>query len=621
MLSLVTRVGLALLLAAVALPAPAQSTGKAPPDAHALLRAAKLATGGSAWDAFTTQKSVVRVVTGGMTGSVERWVDILGGRSFLKYAIGPLTGAQGFDGKIAWSQDGSGQARAEISTVARELAVNAAYRDKLAFWFPERGRAAIEFKEHATAGAQGYEVILITPEGGRPFEFWINSDNKVIERLVETEGAETRTEVFGDFRATQGVKLPFRVRAQRGSDARNEEIVVVERIEYNVPLDGVSFARPGAPAADWKFPDGKQSVDVPFELANGHMYVQVRIDGKGSFRMLFDTGGVNVIVPEVAQSLGLKPEGVLPGTGAGEAKEDVGLVKVSSLEIGGIKLNDPLFAVVALRNYAWRVEGMELDGLVGYELLKQFPARIDYEARRVTFYQPESFRYAGTGTRLPFRFKNHVPQVDGSIDGIPGAFDLDTDARTSLTLAGPFWKIHEMDAKYDAKRQVIAGVGLGGPSRALLVAGAKLLKLGDTEVKDPVTMLSTASAGAFAEEGYAGNVGYGVLRRFTLVFDYPHEQVFLEPDTAFAGADVYDRSGLWVERGDKGWELVEVVPEGPAALAGLKTGDVVVAIDGQKATDVKLSDLRERLRAAPGTKQRLKLSDGRERTPVLKDLI
>lgn len=620
MLSLFTRVGLALLLTAIALPAPAQSAGKAAPDPQALLRAAKLATGGSAWDAFTTQKSVVRVVTGGMTGSVERWVDILGGRSFLKYAIGPLTGAQGFDGKIAWSQDGSGQARAEISTVARELAVNAAYRDKLAFWFPERGRAAIEFKEHATAGAQGYEVILITPEAGRPFEFWINSDNKVIERLVETEGAETRTEVFGDFRATQGVKLPFRVRAQRGSDARHEEIVVVERIEYNVPLDGISFAQPGAPAADWKFPEGRQSVEVPFELANGHMYVQVRIDGKGPFRMLFDTGAINVIVPEAAQSLGLKPEGALPATGTGEAKEDVGLVRVSSLEIGGIKLNDPLFAVVGLRNYARRIEGVEMDGLVGYEILKRFPARIDYEARRVTFYQPESFRYSGTGARLPFRFKNHVPQVDGSIDGIPGAFDLDTGARTSLTLAGPFWKTNQLDAKYDAKRQVIAGVGLGGPSRALL-ARAKLLKLGDAEVRSPVTMLSTATAGAFADEGYAGNVGYGVLRRFTLVFDYPREQVFLEPNAAHAGADVYDRSGLWVERGDKGWELIEVVPEGPAAVAGLKAGDFVVAIDGQKVGDVKLSDLRERLRGGPGTKLRLKLSDGRERTLVLKDLI
>ena len=68
----------------------------------------------------------------------------------------------------------------------------------------------------------------------------------MIERLVEHEAIATRTEVYMDWRDVQGVKIPFRVRASRG-DPKADEIVVIERIEFDGPLDDVPFARPSAP--------------------------------------------------------------------------------------------------------------------------------------------------------------------------------------------------------------------------------------------------------------------------------------------------------------------------------------------------------------------------------------
>lgn len=593
-------------------------SGKPAPDPYALLQAAKAAAGGKAWDGFRTQHSIVSLTTAGMTGKVERWVDMQTGRSLLKFAIGPLTGAQGFDGKLAWAQDGSDPARPEISSVAKELAVNAAYRDKLAFWFPERGGASIAFKEHLLAGAQGYDVVTVTPDGGRPFEFWINSDNGLIERLVEPEVTETRTEHFSEFRIVQGVKLPFRTRARRGTDSKQDEIVNVDVIEFNAPIDGIGFGLPGAPAADWTFPAGKTAVDVPVEIANGHLFVQAMIDGKGPFRLLLDAGGVNVIVPELAKVLGLAPEGKAPG--AGDAKDQVELTRVRTLDIGGVTLTDQPFAVIPLRSYARRVEGAEFDGLVGYELFRRLPAKIDYGRSRVTLYEPSSFRYTGPGARVPLHFNGPLPQVDATLDGIPAVFDVDMGARTSLTLARPFWKEHKLDTRFGAKQEVIAGAGLGGPARALL-GRAGALKLGDAEIKAPVTMLSTAMADRSAETNHGGAIGYGVLRRFSLVFDYPREELFLESNAAVGEPDTHDRAGLWIERGDKGFELIEVVAGGPGAQAGLRKGDVVVAVDGVPAAEVKLAALRERLRAAPGTRVQMKLADGRERSVTLKDLI
>src|SRR5207248_629767 len=83
-------------------------------------------------------------------------------------------------------------------------------------------------------------------------------------------------------------------------------------------------------------------------------------------------------------------------------------------------------------DFARRVEGLDnVSGLVGYELFKRFPVMIDYQRSRAIFYDPQKFKYAGNGTPVPFRFKGHVPEVDGTIDGIAGAFDIDTGSRSS----------------------------------------------------------------------------------------------------------------------------------------------------------------------------------------------
>ena len=66
------------------------------------------------------------------------------------------------------------------------------------------------------------------------------------KRLVEREAHAVRMEYYMDIRDVQGVKVPFRVRATRGDDPRSDELVVVEKLVYNAPLNGVSFALPGA---------------------------------------------------------------------------------------------------------------------------------------------------------------------------------------------------------------------------------------------------------------------------------------------------------------------------------------------------------------------------------------
>ncbi|PYQ64008.1 MAG: hypothetical protein DMF53_08605 [Acidobacteria bacterium] len=89
--------------------------------------------------------------------------------------------------------------------------------------------------------------------------------------------------------------------------------------------------------------------------------------------------------------------------------------------------------------------------------------------------------------------------------------------------------------------------------------------------------------------------------------------------------DAYDRAGLWLNRTDAGFQVMDVVAAGPATEAGLKAGDIIVAVDGQPAKELLLPDVRTRLKEpSPGARVRLTVrseKESREVVVVLRDLV
>jgi len=176
------RVLLAVLIVLSCLPAVA-----APQCAVEVLEKAKQASGGDAWDAIRTTYTKVKVTTGGLSGPAESWEDNLTGRYVEKYQLGPASGAEGFDGKVVWSQDSS------------------AYRKTMAYWFPQRWPAKIECLGTKEEQGKRFDVLRITPEQGRPFDLWIDATTHLFDRTVEKADIETRTTYLSDYRTVAGV--------------------------------------------------------------------------------------------------------------------------------------------------------------------------------------------------------------------------------------------------------------------------------------------------------------------------------------------------------------------------------------------------------------------------------
>jgi Aspartyl protease/PDZ domain len=586
-----------------------------------ILNKSKQAMGGDAWDTVRTTYTKGKLVTSGLNGESESWEDNLTGRYVDRFQLGPASGAEGFDGKQVWSQDSSGQVRLEAGGDARESATDKAYRRCLAYWFPQRWPAEVEYSGEKEEQGRAFHVLRITPKGGRPFDLWIDAATHLFDHTVEKADIETRTSYFSDYRTVSGVKVPFAVRSTNG-DTKYDQFVTVDKIEFNQPVQEAQFQMPQPPLPDFAVAGGKISTTVPFQLINNHIYVEVKLNGKGPFRMLCDTGGANTMTPALAKELGLEFEGALQGIGVGEKSEDFGLGKIRSLELGNATLSNQVFAVYPMESFA-SVEGIHQSGLIGYEVFKRFVVKVDYELSLLTLIVPSAFDYHGHGTVIPFQFKYHIPQVEGEIDGFPGKFDIDIGSRSSIDLLKPFVERHDLKAHYGAKIKAVTGWGVGGAAKAL-VTRAKVLRLGNVEVSNPVTELSLQQTGAFSSPYTAGNVGAGVLKRFNITFDYPHQQLIFERNANYDKPDVFDRSGMWINQSFDALEVADVIVGGPAAAAGLKVGDKIQSINGHPVSQLSLPAVRLRFKSdAPGTKLHLTVQSGgssRELDLILEDL-
>jgi hypothetical protein len=591
-------------------------------SAQEILDKAKQASGGDAWNTIHTTHATLTLKTSGLNGNLEIWEDNVAGHSVVRYKMGPATGAEGFDGKVVWSQDSSGQPLADEGGEARQGAANEAYRRTHAYWFPERWRAQVEYSGEKQDKGKNFFVLRITPKGGRPFDLWIDASTYLFDHAVEKAELDTKTSYFSDYRDVNGVKVPFTERTTNG-DSKYDQFVKIEKIEFNQPVQEAQFHMPAPPAPDFAIADGKTSTTIPFELINNHIYLEVKLNGKGPYRVLCDTGGANIVTPTLARELGLKSEGALQGRGVGEKSEDVGLVKLEKLEVGDATLSNQLFAVFPMESFS-TVEGVPENGMIGFEVFKRFVVKVDYEHQTLTFTMPAAFAYQGDGTKVPFQFNDHIPQVEGSIDGIVGKFDIDTGSRSSIDLLKPFVEKNNLVAHYNAKIEAVTGWGVGGAARSL-VTRAEVLRLGTVEVTHPVTELSLQKQGSFTSAYVAGNVGAGVLKRFNITFDYPHQQLIFERNANYDKPDVFDRSGMWLNQSTGSFEVVDVIADGPAASAGLHTGDKIQAVDGKTADQLSLAEIRHRFKSEPaGTKLHLTVQSGEQKRDVdltLKDLV
>ena len=83
----------------------------------------------------------------------------------------------------------------------------------------------------------------------------------------------------------------------------------------------------------------------------------------------------------------------------------------------------------------------------------------------------------------------------------------------------------------------------------------------------------------------AGNIGQDILQRFIVTVDCRHAVMYLEKTPGWNKAAAFNRVGLLVDFNHGSDEVKTVLPDSPAAVAGLLQGDRILTINGAKLSD------------------------------------
>jgi hypothetical protein len=148
----------------------------------------------------------------------------------------------------------------------------------------------------------------------------------------------------------------------------------------------------GLPAARADVADG-QPVKVPFEtIKSQHIVVQVKVNGHGPYRLIFDTGApITLINNKIAKAGEVFPKDYKRPLFALFGASDRPL-KVKTLEVGSLAAHNlPVIVmdhptVSAIAKFVGPIEG-----IVGFSFFARYKLTIDYQAKELTFV-PNKFK-------------------------------------------------------------------------------------------------------------------------------------------------------------------------------------------------------------------------------------
>ena len=340
---------------------------------------------------------------------------------------------------------------------------------------------------------------------------------------------------------------------------------------------------------------------IPFELANRHIMLKVKVNNSRPLSFVLDTGDKYAIVDlDLAKELGLElRQGVRVG-GAGADTVMGAFVQNATFTIQGLEgFNQPVRMALPTARMAPRL-GQDFDGIIGCDFIKEFVVEIDYEANHIKLHDKDRFVYSGPGESIPIQVNQAGhPILEAEVTPVgsavtKGKFILDIGSGGALALHSPFVADRRLLTNQPKTVKALGG-GAGGEIKGQ-IGRVTELKIGTFRIKNPITMFSEDKAGAFANTELLGNIGAQITSKFRIFLDYGRNRIIFEPNASFGKPfdRAFDGMSLMAEGRDyRTFRVREVIPETPAAEAGLQPNDVITAIDDRAAAEFNLTQIRE----------------------------
>ena len=236
--------------------------------------------------------------------------------------------------------------------------------------------------------------------------------------------------------------------------------------------------------------------------------------------------------------------------------------------------------------------GKRADAIFGSNLFLHYTITVDYLRQRAVF-TASSAETRSQGTPIPIQIFGDVPFAEATIQGedgekVSGLFFVDSGTTGAMVLNRKFLDAHPhliAKAHFVDSPTVTAVGGKIHSSRAQIPQ----VGIGPFVFSNVVAAMPDSSVGVLSNESVAGIIGAGVLRRFTVTWDYARKRMFLLPNRRLKEPFETDCSGLHLVSPGPEYHAImidSVLSGSPGALAGLTTGDQIIAVNGTRGLPV-----------------------------------
>jgi hypothetical protein len=319
------------------------------------------------------------------------------------------------------------------------------------------------------------------------------------------------------------------------------------------------------------FAQGLDPVRIPFTLTDTRVLVDCMVAGRGPFRFVLDTGGtIGLLDARFVRELGLRRIGESPLALRG-VRDSYPVHEARELVFGGVvRQSSAAFAAVTDFNF-----GEGAVGSLAAGVLTAVNGELDYDAREWRIHstppaRPGWNRFERAIVQYGNRNGSSFLFADAGLGGHSFRFGLDTGMPTPIRI---YRRTAERAGLWNAPRWSPAP-----PDGRTRIVRASALSLAGATIARPLVSIMESPQWELFDVGL---LGLPILRQFNMATEVGSEALLLKRNgqTGTAGAERYNRAGLWIARDGERLSVGVVGGGSPAEAAGLAPGDRLVGAD------------------------------------------